>query len=674
MYLIRLKTSKSIMKSNTIIYYIGHYGFLIKSLIHSETYHAGERKIFIFDCTNCSEETLDFIHLKHNLLNTNATFIMHNESVFWKPSTVQESETQIVNYYSDLLNKFGISIESVSNWYIGFDDRNSLGAFLSILNINHSIFDVNSQTYWEMYDKIDNAHPNWYGYKDVLRKYRCLNNDSKNVTEIIWDTDNHKDVAGKTNTIINFPDAYKRTTSEFKNQMNRLFDTPEISEDSVLLLLSSKHFVYSGPAILGDMEFEYRFYYPFLTILDLFYDLDTRIVVKNHPFYSRPTSEIKNVLMCNDVIAGYTPADILVKTNNFNINTVLALETSSARFCCVDSKHVSMPYIYKESTGCVPLYCILEMIQTIGGAKNIIHNLNTSYFDYIFKFAVNKQYENNSNPEKNQIAIIINEDNTIRPELQEKIIKRQYDTLFVFSTLRNAPTLPGKDATLVIKSYPGSTSIFYGKEIMNDCLVDICCSDPDIYETIRGYRFSKKLIRSKYEIVCHTTSGFNRTSKTQKGEEYLEIGRSYRNGSPLTHNVDRACQYLAASYSNGMDVAGIELFDLIHDNSIKNLYLAILHVIYSKAEAGDGRAMGRMGRAYRDGMGVQKDLQKSAEWLRKAAENGIPWANVELFDVLWNIGTPESCREMIEVIKPLAEAGDSRAIKRLNKAYKMGNV
>ena len=81
----------------------------------------------------------------------------------------------------------------------------------------------------------------------------------------------------------------------------------------------------------------------------------------------------------------------------------------------------------------------------------------------------------------------------------------------------------------------------------------------------------------------------------------------------------------------------------------------------------------RLGRAYRDGKGVEQDLAKAAEWLRRAAGQNVGWASHELFDVLWKIGTPEAYAEAIAVIQPLADKGDGNAIKRLSKAYAEGH-
>jgi lipopolysaccharide cholinephosphotransferase len=60
--------------------------------------------------------------------------------------------------------------------------------------------------------------------------------------------------------------------------------------------------------------------------------------------------------------------------------------------------------------------------------------------------------------------------------------------------------------------------------------------------------------------------------------------------------------------------------------------------------------MGRLGRAYRDGKGVEKDLNKAIEWMRKASEQGLSWAKWELCDLLLSDKTDEGFRETIREI------------------------
>ncbi|KQM09945.1 hypothetical protein AOA81_06910 [Methanomassiliicoccales archaeon RumEn M2] len=107
-----------------------------------------------------------------------------------------------------------------------------------------------------------------------------------------------------------------------------------------------------------------------------------------------------------------------------------------------------------------------------------------------------------------------------------------------------------------------------------------------------------------------------------------------------------------------------ELFDHILDT----FYDIISTLAYSDA----GIAMGFFGSMYRDGRGVKRDLDKAAEWMRKAADKNVGWAKNELFDILWRINTPEALEEMISVATANAEAGEGGAMGRLGRAYRDG--
>ena len=51
-------------------------------------------------------------------------------------------------------------------------------------------------------------------------------------------------------------------------------------------------------------------------------------------------------------------------------------------------------------------------------------------------------------------------------------------------------------------------------------------------------------------------------------------------------------------------------------------------------EQEEPRGAAWVGRQYRDGKGVQQDLDKAAEWMRKAADKNVGWAKNELSKIL----------------------------------------
>ena len=75
-----------------------------------------------------------------------------------------------------------------------------------------------------------------------------------------------------------------------------------------------------------------------------------------------------------------------------------------------------------------------------------------------------------------------------------------------------------------------------------------------------------------------------------------------------------------------------------------------------------------MGRMYRYGRGVEKDLRKSADLLRKASESRLPkWAKWDYCDVLWEIGTPNADAEMFEFAKTESDKGNPSVVAHIKE-------
>ncbi len=123
--------------------------------------------------------------------------------------------------------------------------------------------------------------------------------------------------------------------------------------------------------------------------------------------------------------------------------------------------------------------------------------------------------------------------------------------------------------------------------------------------------------------------------------------------------------------SGNLSWADCVLFDILYKKNTPEADAEMIELISGPAKIGDSGALGRLGRAYRDGRGVEKDLDKAACCLRKAYKVSKTWVN-DLFDVLWKIGTPEASKEMFEAANECAVGNNSGAMGRLGRAYREG--
>ena len=116
------------------------------------------------------------------------------------------------------------------------------------------------------------------------------------------------------------------------------------------------------------------------------------------------------------------------------------------------------------------------------------------------------------------------------------------------------------------------------------------------------------------------------------GSAYFKLvaGIMYREGVYIKKDLAESRKLLEASYGSGLSFAALGLFDLLFESDDKTDFDYMLKAIMPLTAEGNGGAMGRLGRAYRDGKGVERDLNEAANWMRKAAEKKVSWAKDEL--------------------------------------------
>ena len=122
----------------------------------------------------------------------------------------------------------------------------------------------------------------------------------------------------------------------------------------------------------------------------------------------------------------------------------------------------------------------------------------------------------------------------------------------------------------------------------------------------------------------------------------------------------------------GVIWASNELFDLLWKIGTEESYSKAIKIIEPLVKNDDPGALGRMGRAFRDGRGVQQDLLVAASYMRKSTMLNNGWAKNELFNIYWRIGNPDNDSEMISIISEFASTGDANAMGRLGRAYREG--
>ena len=156
------------------------------------------------------------------------------------------------------------------------------------------------------------------------------------------------------------------------------------------------------------------------------------------------------------------------------------------------------------------------------------------------------------------------------------------------------------------------------------------------------------------------------------GAAMWRLSCAYRSGAGTVKDINKADIWMRRAAHKGHGTAANTLFDILWEKGTARDLEEAVSVIRMLAEKGNTKSMERLSRAYREGKGVEMNLDRASEWMRKAADKNVAWAKNELFDILWKIGTPESMKEMIAVATDFAEKGDGNAMGRLGRAYRHG--
>ena len=149
------------------------------------------------------------------------------------------------------------------------------------------------------------------------------------------------------------------------------------------------------------------------------------------------------------------------------------------------------------------------------------------------------------------------------------------------------------------------------------------------------------------------------------------MGRACRDGKGVPQDLDEAVRWFMWAYEKD-PIWLSELCELLLKSGDEEYYKLCLEICLERCNRSARYAYGFLGRIYRDGKGVEKDLHVAAEWYRKAVEYGVEWAPLELFDVIWTFDDRKQDLELLGLARPLAEAGNVSAMGRLGRMYHRG--
>lgn len=172
---------------------------------------------------------------------------------------------------------------------------------------------------------------------------------------------------------------------------------------------------------------------------------------------------------------------------------------------------------------------------------------------------------------------------------------------------------------------------------------------------------------------------FKKALNWQFGKAALQLAIHYEKGLGVDQEVEEAVYYYQRAIATGNGQAHLKFARLLIEGKYglradperaQDLVTLALIQLDSKAAAGSPTAAKQLGRLYREGTLVERDLDKAEKWLRRAAYLGSNGGMHDLARLLLlNTSDGQRSRDAISWLRKAAENGHSGAMTSLGRFH-----
>ena len=160
--------------------------------------------------------------------------------------------------------------------------------------------------------------------------------------------------------------------------------------------------------------------------------------------------------------------------------------------------------------------------------------------------------------------------------------------------------------------------------------------------------------------------------KLNDSEIIARMARAYWHGVGVSQDLKKAAELMFKTTSGYPLWSKWEYFDILWEYKDPKYDEIAFEYAMPFANKGLPQMQGRIGRAFRWGRGVNKNLEEAKSWMRKASASDIPWISNELFDMLYESQDHIENEEAIKVISRFVDQGNGGSIGRMGRAYLHG--
>ena len=302
----------------SVIYYVGHYGYLWRFLVHKTIYHKHDRALFIMNNSGFKEETENFLNEQIEAFPIYGELCFFPDNIFKNLSSEGEVKEKICDFFDSMLKEKGCDLTHCST-YCGFDDYSSFPVYLTIRHKKFTMCGFDTQIISENRYKIRRPDPQHYW--NVLRECRAQTWDNEYVSNVMWfttDLEKERAIVSKPSMVVDCDEQIEKMPNSDKINILSFFKIPTKIRRPFNMVVCSSFWV---------MSVKYVSLKEFLTlyaqIADYFLGSE-KIIIKPHPNGDPPDKEWLFFFSDSYIIRGYVPFQLLKHIPNFTPKKIIS--------------------------------------------------------------------------------------------------------------------------------------------------------------------------------------------------------------------------------------------------------------------------------------------------------------------------------------------------------------
>ena len=623
----------------TTIIHLGHPGFLPKYLVYCSK-NGLKDCVYLADITFASPETQKFLSKWNENNSAIGTMITYRDSQFWVDVPDSEMEERVLSFYRDLFVSNKVVISENDLVFSSFDGLNSFGVYCNLCGIKYSLMSVDGVPFDEKReDSLCNPDECRYNgsasaYQRVMKKFRALSAYAGGVDRIICIGKHPADPRCED---FDYMSVLRDMDDPHYAEISSCFGiaVKELQCDYLIPLRSYASVVYSGYNFSKKQRDPQKFLRIYRRIADYVLSREARISLKAHPNYELLPADV-DTIPNSSYIPGYYPFEFMLR------------DLADVNYLCIGGSESSMigkgflvlpeSFFYCMDLVEPVMFCI-SLMKGLKAYPDVVDDGRIKRFKPLFDLLLNTK--------ANISAAVMIADRASDEAINNLKANSKVNVLLV---IHPRSSMPGSVMYRTLEIPTGSYKEEYTGPLSDFAVAVVFIRDPEEKRCLKEV-YDSEMYRcgTVFHSVGQDASGNIDILKNLEPQGCLNLGRAYRDGRGIGVDLAKAADCMRKA-SVGIPSAKNELIDVLWRINTPESLKEMISVAAEFADKGDGGAMGRMGRAYRDGKGVSRDLVKAAEWMRKAKDRNVPWAEWELVGILWRIATVEALEEIRGII------------------------